>query len=227
MRITKKPEERKLEIVKAALELFLQKGYDNVTVKDITTKVNVAAGLFHYYFHSKEDVLFECVRLDRKNFFDALTRSNCFPDDMCAIDKINLLLSKILHNIAARTQLFKDSWSINSAMLVNQVKYDVLGAIADKMTEFIIQGNQEGVFDCKYPRETAEIAVFGLSHQFSREQERNPSLQEYLLGEYVFIEKEKYRTIFMGMLNMKEPRGLFEFEGSDISDDADTGGKQP
>ncbi|HEX3026867.1 MAG TPA: TetR/AcrR family transcriptional regulator [Clostridia bacterium] len=84
MRITKKPEERKQEIVEAALELFLQKGYDNVTVKDITTKVNVAAGLFHYYFHSKEDVLLECVRLDRKNFFDALTRSNCFPAELMA-----------------------------------------------------------------------------------------------------------------------------------------------
>jgi hypothetical protein len=116
--------------------------------------------------------------------------------------------------------------SLNSAILVEQVKYEVLGVISEKLTEFIIQGNKEGVFNCKYPRETAEIAVFGLSHHFSREQKRNPSLQPYLLGEYVFIETEKCRPIFMNMLNMKEPMGLFEFEDSDISDNADAGGNQ-
>nr|WP_319488968.1 TetR/AcrR family transcriptional regulator [uncultured Caproiciproducens sp.] len=215
MRVSKKPEERKLEIAEAALKLFLEKGYENVSVKDITNKVNVAAGLFHYYFHSKEDVFMECIRFDRQKFIDEFNESDYFPANMGAVDKINLLLSETLHNIMARTQLVKDGWNINSAMLLEQVKDGVLGGISDKLAEFIIQGNEEGVFDCKYPQATAEIAVYGLNHHFMREQQRDPSLKQYLLGEYVFIAREKIRDIFMSMLNMKEPMGLFDFQAAD------------
>jgi len=225
MRVSKKPEERKLEITEAALELFLEKGYENVSVKDITNKVNVAAGLFHYYFHSKEDVFMECMRLDRKKFIDEFNKSNYYPANMSAIEKINLLLSGTLHNILARTQLVKDGYNINSAMLLEQVKDGVLGGISDKLAEFIIQGNEEGVFDCKYPQATAEIAVFGLNHHFMREQQRDPSLKDYLLGEYVSIGREKLHNIFMNMLNMKESMGLLDFESSDVTVKADIGGE--
>lgn len=220
MRVTKKPEERKLEISEAALELFLEKGYENVSVKDITTKVNVAAGLFHYYFHSKEDVLMECVRLDRQKFIIELNELKYFSEDKSAIEKINYLLSVVLHNILERTNLFRESYSINSAMLVEQAKLEVLAVLSDKLTEFIIQGNREKVFSCRYPRETAEIAVFGVNRQFRMEQERNPSLNQYLLGEYIYIEREKYRNIFMNMLNMKEPMGLFDFEDTAMETDS-------
>jgi len=216
MRVSKQAEERKLEITEAALELFLEKGYENVSVKDITNKVDVAAGLFHYYFHSKEDVFMECMRLDRKKFIDELNKSDYFPADMRAIDKINLLLSETLRNILARSQLVKDSWNINSAMLLEQVKDGVIGGISDKLAEFIVQGNEEGVFDCKYPQATAEIAAFGLNHHFMREQQRDPSLKQYLLGEYVFIGREKFRSIFMNMLSMKESKGLFDFQVADV-----------
>ena len=224
MRVSKKPEERKQEITEAALELFLERGYENVSVKDITNKIDVAAGLFHYYFHSKEDVFMECMRLDRKKFIDEFNKSNYFPANMSAVDKINLLLSETLRNILARTQLVKDGLNINSAMLLEQVKDGVLGGISDKLAEFIIQGNEEGVFDCKYPQATAEIAVFGLNHHFMREQQRDPSLKKYLLGEYVFIGREKLHDIFMNMLNMKEPMGLFDLEAPDFSVGEDSKG---
>ena len=209
-----------MEISEAALELFLEKGYENVSVKDITTKVNVAAGLFHYYFHSKEDVLMECVRLDRQKFIIELNELKYFSEDKSAIEKINYLLSVVLHNILERTNLFRESYSINSAMLVEQAKLEVLAVLSDKLTEFIIQGNREKVFSCRYPRETAEIAVFGVNRQFRMEQERNPSLNQYLLGEYIYIEREKYRNIFMNMLNMKEPMGLFDFEDTAMETDS-------
>jgi AcrR family transcriptional regulator len=212
MRICKRPEERKREITEAAFELFLEKGYENVSVKDITTKVKVAAGLFHYYFHSKEEVLMEGVRLDRQRFIEELNAPGYLPEDISAIEKINILLGRAMRNLMQRQVLFKEVYNINSAMLMEQIKHRVLGVFTDKMTEFIIQGNNEGVFSCKYPKETAEIAVFGVSDQFDREQERNPSLKKYLLGEYVFIYKEVYLDIFMKLLNMKEPLGLLDID---------------
>ncbi len=211
MRICKKPEERKLEITEAALELFLEKGYENVSIKDITNKVQVASGLFHYYFHSKEEVLMECVRLDRKNFIEELNRSQYLNENRSAVEKINYLMSRAVQNIMERSELIQNVWYVNSGMLMNQIKLEVLGAISDMLAEFITQGNEEGVFDCKYPRAVAEIAVFGLNQHFMNEQERDASLRQYLLGEYIYMSREKLREIFMGALNMKEPNGLLEF----------------
>lgn len=212
MRVSKKPEERKLEITQAALELFMEKGYKNVSVKDITTKVNVAVGLFHYYFRSKEDVLMECVRLDRQKFLDEINADGYFPTEMNAVEKINRLVSVAMRNITERTQLIKEAQDINDAMLIHQIRDYVFGVLSDKLTEFIIQGNDEGIFACKYPQATSEIALFGLSHYFSREQERNPTLKQLIFGEYIYVHSDKIISIMMGLLNMKEQNGLFEFD---------------
>ena len=59
MRVTKDPEIRRQELVQASLELFLDKGYEKTSVKDIVAAVGVAQGLFYYYFPSKEDILKE------------------------------------------------------------------------------------------------------------------------------------------------------------------------
>ena len=57
MRVVKKPEVRKAEILDAAETLFYTKGYLHTTIIDILESVNIAKGTFYYYFPSKEDVM--------------------------------------------------------------------------------------------------------------------------------------------------------------------------
>ena len=37
----------------AALELFVEKGFETTTINDVVKRVGVAQGLFYYYFGSK------------------------------------------------------------------------------------------------------------------------------------------------------------------------------
>lgn len=56
-RVVKPAEERRREILDAALDLFLGKGFDETTVQDISRAAGMAIGTVYLYFSSKEDVL--------------------------------------------------------------------------------------------------------------------------------------------------------------------------
>lgn len=60
-RISKPPEIRKQELIDIATKLFLEKGYENVSVRDILKEVNGAPGMFYHYFKSKQEIYSEAV----------------------------------------------------------------------------------------------------------------------------------------------------------------------
>lgn len=63
MRIMKDPEERKQEILDAAMKVFYEKGYERTSITDIANTIGIAQGLCYRYFPSKE-ILFDSA-IDR------------------------------------------------------------------------------------------------------------------------------------------------------------------
>lgn len=49
----------KEKIYNTSIKLFKSKGFDNVTIQDITKAANVSVGLFYNYYKSKNDILNE------------------------------------------------------------------------------------------------------------------------------------------------------------------------
>lgn len=60
-RITKKPEERKKEIIRTAQKLFIEKGFAETKVSEIVKSINVSQGVFYYYFSSKDEIIDEII----------------------------------------------------------------------------------------------------------------------------------------------------------------------
>jgi len=58
----RKREQNRAMTAEVAWRLFIDRGYDNVTVTDICTTADIAPRTFHRYFASKEDVVAEPVR---------------------------------------------------------------------------------------------------------------------------------------------------------------------
>jgi AcrR family transcriptional regulator len=56
MSVINQKEDRKEALVKAAIEIFHQKGYAQARVSDIVARAGVAQGTFYLYFRSKEAV---------------------------------------------------------------------------------------------------------------------------------------------------------------------------
>ncbi|TDV56228.1 TetR/AcrR family transcriptional regulator [Actinophytocola oryzae] len=55
-------EARRREILDAAAEVFLEKGYDASSTQEIADKVGILKGSLYYYVTSKEDFLYEIIR---------------------------------------------------------------------------------------------------------------------------------------------------------------------
>lgn len=54
-------EPRKREILEKAYSLFLEEGYDNVSIAKLAKASNMAKGLIYYYFDSKEAILVSVI----------------------------------------------------------------------------------------------------------------------------------------------------------------------
>lgn len=59
-RVSKEPEVRRQEILDTAMEVFMEKGYEAATMRDIAAAMHVVPGLCYRYFESKQ-VLYDTV----------------------------------------------------------------------------------------------------------------------------------------------------------------------
>ncbi len=59
-------EERRNQLVDVSLRLIAKKGFERITIKDISEAAGVAKDLIYHYFGSKEALLFAAV--DRHGF---------------------------------------------------------------------------------------------------------------------------------------------------------------
>ena len=59
MALTKKAEKTKLKLLESAKKLISERGFEQVSVEDITKESGVAKGTFYHYFKTKEDVIGE------------------------------------------------------------------------------------------------------------------------------------------------------------------------
>ncbi len=56
---TPKAQETRERIFKTALEMFKEKGFEKVTMRDIAKNCQMAVGAAYYYFKTKEDLIFD------------------------------------------------------------------------------------------------------------------------------------------------------------------------
>ncbi|PIC77085.1 TetR family transcriptional regulator [Sporosarcina sp. P19] len=82
-----KAQETKKNLLEKGLELFHERGFDNVTVESIAKACNVSKGAFYVHFNSKYDVFLEKFK-DIDEFYLSFIPS--IPDNLKASEKILL-----------------------------------------------------------------------------------------------------------------------------------------
>ena len=106
MRVVKKPEERRAEMVTAAARLFAQQGFVRTSVAEIVSAVDVAKGLFYYYFTTKDDMV-KAVVEGYCSYLGAYAESIAAGEGT-AMQKFERLLQPEVWNQCFTTPLLRD-----------------------------------------------------------------------------------------------------------------------
>ncbi len=76
--------EFKTEIIKSATALFQQKGYDIVSISDVTNHLNIGRSTFYKHFNNKKDLFIECIQHMVENEAEQLGLSFAKPEEESA-----------------------------------------------------------------------------------------------------------------------------------------------
>lgn len=153
--VKKTPEQWKKEILDAAQELFISKGYMETSVSDIMDLAGGAKGMFYRCFQSKEELMHV---LGNQMFFE----NNPFEevkkrDDLNAIQKIRLLLSlnqsdtERNHINMQAVSILKDPQMLAASISENR------RVLTPLWLELLEEGKRDGSIKTEYTKELSEL----------------------------------------------------------------------
>jgi AcrR family transcriptional regulator len=160
-RVVKSRAVRRAELLDQALALFLERGYDNVSLNDLLVTTGTAKGAFYHYFPSKEALVTALAERSAAQAFEALQPVFAQPGKN-ALDRLNAGLKASYEvkmamgaseQIAAMRSLLKPQ---NQA-LFNRIVTIWEDLFRPVLTEVIAQGVREGVFDTFDPEGVGDI----------------------------------------------------------------------
>lgn len=144
------------EIIKVALELFLQKGYEDTKITDIMREAKLSKGGMYHYFKSKEEILDAVVRYtleEERPFFEKKLRK---ADNVT--DKMNVFISG---EVLYPSEFHNDIVTLRKEQPNSIVKYRIKELNAEfaipYLCEIIQFGIEEAVFHTDYPEEVSKF----------------------------------------------------------------------
>ena len=173
MRVVKEAAERRNEILDAAEELFVTKGYDKTSTNDILDKVKIARGTLYYHFKSKEDIL--NAMIDRINS-SLIARAEAVAKDKSVpiVERIVMTISSLRVNTDIGNEIITLVHKPQNALMHQKMQKSLVEGVLPILTDLVNEGNKEGIFDVKYPKETTEMLMLYSTIAFDDDYDESP-----------------------------------------------------
>ena len=165
-RVIKHPDIRRAEILDRALALFLQHGYDNISLNDLIANAGISKGAFYHWFPSKDALI---AALAERSACQALAAvedalAEC-PGS--ALDRLNTVLRSGIdanmksggpEQLAATVSVLGP----DNAHLYGRIVSVEEALYRPLLTQLIAEGVEEGIFDTFDPEGVADM-IYGLA----------------------------------------------------------------
>lgn len=157
-------DQRRQQILQAAIALFLQQGYEKTSVSDVVRKAGIAQGTFYLYYPSKEHLLFDLAGVFAGQMVEhAMSRVEPQAPPLLRIEQAIYALADYMRQQGEVIALFHTA---SAATLLREP-----GAVASSMqamlqplVEWIEEGMRAGSIRPVDARQAAYL-VFTLGHE--------------------------------------------------------------
>lgn len=90
-------DERREQILSAALKVFARKGFAATKISDIVSQGGMSHGLVYHYFRSKEEIFFDLLKMAISTSIQSITQVEALA--MAPLEKIRMIAKYILGGI--------------------------------------------------------------------------------------------------------------------------------
>ncbi len=124
----RKKEQKRGRLKDAALELFAERGFDDVTVDEVAERAEVSKSTLFRYFETKEDLILADTRGHGDAFLAAFAER---PVDEPVLSSLRAAVHSLVSNVQAdrarfqrRTRIVADSPTLSSRSLERQIEWE-------------------------------------------------------------------------------------------------------
>lgn len=149
------------DVIRAAVELFAERGYANTSVQDIVEAAGVTKGAMYHYFESKDDLLFgiyEAMLSIQKTRLDSIVARGGETDGVLRAVCVDVLETTIEY-LAEGTVFFRSMDMLSAPRRAEVVRRR--REYNDEFAELVRRGQREGSY-----RDDIPLAVL-IAHFFS------------------------------------------------------------
>ena len=150
---------KKEQILDMAFSLFLEKGYDNTSISDILSKLDIARGTLYYHFESKEAIMDAIIERSAKSIVEE-AQSIVMKKELSDYEKIFALFSGTSMKRMSGGDLIIDYLNQpQNALFHEKSNRSVIQKITPILGDIIKEGVDEGSFTNDFPYESAELIL--------------------------------------------------------------------
>jgi AcrR family transcriptional regulator len=161
-RVVKHPELRRSEFLDCAQALFLERGYDKVSLNEVIIAAGVSKGAFYHYFASKEALL-EALATRFAEASLVRIRGVLDDPDLDAIERLNAFLAKgrqdKIENVQTAWVLFEPLFRPGNLVLFHRINAVACALVSPILRKIITQGVVDGIFDTFDPEGAADMIL--------------------------------------------------------------------
>jgi AcrR family transcriptional regulator len=171
-------EERRNEFVDAAEKLFRENGIVDTTISSIVKEMNVAKGLFYYYFKSKDDVI-DAISEKYNEVFNEMMNASMDHSDYPS--RLRQFVSNTVASFRDLDNKLSTAEDVDLSQLSMRSIEEAKANAIDALTVLFEEGNEKDELMLVHPKYYADILISGVIELVSQKEAEDDEIKEIIL----------------------------------------------